>query len=365
MGSDRRSDEEARLRARLKELEAQQGSEDGPETTPPTAMRRKVGILLGLGIFFLPFVFAWVLLRRGYSSLARIVGFGWMALLLLALIANRGGGPLTPPVPQGSAEQAPSASTPLAEFQAKEHAMVQAELLCEGDYAVAFLANQGGDAVAGYRAAHEGEAACRETERALGKIRFGKPIPEEVSTRLNSALDACAKAEGLRGYALFLQSKVFNGERRASDIAAAEDADRVFREQRATCDNAYSAAAALGGFPKPGSAAAGTEAAARSADVANPPAGGSDAPQQTEADPAFPNPYPPAGTPADIRALLANEGRENEACRGGSGDDATMAACKRRDAYSAQLEARGWCYGEGASDGAHSFWAKCRGPTGR
>lgn len=41
---------------------------------------RKAGGVLGLGIFFIPMVFAWFLLRRGHSTFGRVVGFGWMAL---------------------------------------------------------------------------------------------------------------------------------------------------------------------------------------------------------------------------------------------------------------------------------------------
>jgi len=52
--------------------------------TAPT--KRNVGFLLGLGILFIPIVFAWFLLRNGHSLLARIVGFGWLALCVLAVV---------------------------------------------------------------------------------------------------------------------------------------------------------------------------------------------------------------------------------------------------------------------------------------
>lgn len=50
------------------------------QAAPP----RKVGILLGLGIFLLPFVFVWFLLRKGHSTLSRVLGFGWLGLVLIA-----------------------------------------------------------------------------------------------------------------------------------------------------------------------------------------------------------------------------------------------------------------------------------------
>jgi|CXWL01.1.fsa_nt_gi hypothetical protein len=46
--------------------------------------RRKFNPLLALGILFLPIFFVWFLLRRGHSTTARIVGFGWLTIFLLA-----------------------------------------------------------------------------------------------------------------------------------------------------------------------------------------------------------------------------------------------------------------------------------------
>ncbi len=42
---------------------------------PPT---RKVSILLGIGIFFIPLIFAWFTLRKGHSTLARVLSFVWL-----------------------------------------------------------------------------------------------------------------------------------------------------------------------------------------------------------------------------------------------------------------------------------------------
>lgn len=39
---------------------------------------RKTSILLIIGIVLMPIVFAWFLLRKGYSSIARVLGFGWL-----------------------------------------------------------------------------------------------------------------------------------------------------------------------------------------------------------------------------------------------------------------------------------------------
>lgn len=49
--------------------------------------QQKVGVLLGVGIFLLPIVFVWALLRSGHSALARALGFGWLALGILVVFA--------------------------------------------------------------------------------------------------------------------------------------------------------------------------------------------------------------------------------------------------------------------------------------
>lgn len=48
---------------------------------------RSVSILLGLGIFFMPYIFSWLTLRQGYSIKARVVSFMWMTVVLI-LIAS-------------------------------------------------------------------------------------------------------------------------------------------------------------------------------------------------------------------------------------------------------------------------------------
>lgn len=44
---------------------------------------RSVGILLGLGIFFIPIIFSWFTLRNGHSTLSRALSFGWLVLVAI------------------------------------------------------------------------------------------------------------------------------------------------------------------------------------------------------------------------------------------------------------------------------------------
>lgn len=54
-----------------------------PFNPPAPQANRKVSILLGIGIFLFPLIFAWFTLRKGHSTLAKVISFGWLALSLL------------------------------------------------------------------------------------------------------------------------------------------------------------------------------------------------------------------------------------------------------------------------------------------
>ena len=55
---------------------------------PQSNVKRKVGAALGIGILILPWIFAWFLLRRGYSVVARVISFSWMAIIILYAIGS-------------------------------------------------------------------------------------------------------------------------------------------------------------------------------------------------------------------------------------------------------------------------------------
>jgi len=83
-------------------------------TAPAATAPRKVGFLLGLGIFLLPIVFVWFLLRGGHSKLARIIGFAWFGLIMLAAFRPddkpQASDPAAPPRP--AAATAPPTTPP-------------------------------------------------------------------------------------------------------------------------------------------------------------------------------------------------------------------------------------------------------------
>lgn len=46
---------------------------------------RKVSLLLGIGIFFMPYIFTWFTLREGHSTFSRIVSFVWLIFFIILI----------------------------------------------------------------------------------------------------------------------------------------------------------------------------------------------------------------------------------------------------------------------------------------
>jgi len=47
---------------------------------------KKVGAWLGIGILFMPYIFAWVTLDKSYSDSARFISFGWFIFVIFRLL---------------------------------------------------------------------------------------------------------------------------------------------------------------------------------------------------------------------------------------------------------------------------------------
>ncbi len=60
---------------------------------------RRVGAGLAIGIFLMPVIFAWFLLRTGYTAGARIIAFGWLGLLVAVGVLGSGGSAPAPNTP--------------------------------------------------------------------------------------------------------------------------------------------------------------------------------------------------------------------------------------------------------------------------
>ena len=58
------------------------------QVQPAPAISRSVGFWLGVGIFLFPVVFVWFLLRQGHSTTSRVIGFAWLALMVVAMASG-------------------------------------------------------------------------------------------------------------------------------------------------------------------------------------------------------------------------------------------------------------------------------------
>lgn len=47
---------------------------------------REVSLFLFIGILFIPYIFSWFTLRKGYSNLSRILSFAWLFYLFYLTI---------------------------------------------------------------------------------------------------------------------------------------------------------------------------------------------------------------------------------------------------------------------------------------
>lgn len=86
---------------------------------------RQVGFLLGVGILFAPLFFVWFLLRQGYSTFARMMGFGWLvvAVVLVASLGQSNRGPVRDPDTGKTVADSPSGGS-LYEVTAAEYAQI-------------------------------------------------------------------------------------------------------------------------------------------------------------------------------------------------------------------------------------------------
>lgn len=53
-----------------------------------TTASRSVGLLLGIGILFLPMLFSWFTLRKGHSTKSRVISFCWLVFSLLIVVSG-------------------------------------------------------------------------------------------------------------------------------------------------------------------------------------------------------------------------------------------------------------------------------------
>jgi len=48
--------------------------------------KKSVGLLLGLGILFIPLIFSWVTLRKGHSTISKAIALSWLGFIIITYI---------------------------------------------------------------------------------------------------------------------------------------------------------------------------------------------------------------------------------------------------------------------------------------
>lgn len=92
------------------------------QTQPVFVVNRSVGFWLGMGIFLFPVVFVWFLLRQGHSDTSRVIGFAWLALVLVAMASGDRpvGKPATASSSQSQSAKVAAPVEPLIEVSAQQ-----------------------------------------------------------------------------------------------------------------------------------------------------------------------------------------------------------------------------------------------------
>ena len=84
--------------------------------------QRSVGFWLGLGIFLLPMIFAWFLLRQGHSTRSRFIGVAWLVIMLAAVLGHEGKGVASSTAAPNQPAKVAQKAQPLPEYSAQQMA---------------------------------------------------------------------------------------------------------------------------------------------------------------------------------------------------------------------------------------------------
>ncbi|HPS40223.1 MAG TPA: hypothetical protein PL124_12460, partial [Candidatus Cloacimonadota bacterium] len=65
-------------------IESQTRSTSVYHNDPP----KQVSVLLAIGIVIMPYIFVWVLLKKGYTDIARVVGFAYLLIFIVVTVST-------------------------------------------------------------------------------------------------------------------------------------------------------------------------------------------------------------------------------------------------------------------------------------
>ncbi|MBS0296426.1 MAG: hypothetical protein JSR45_08950 [Proteobacteria bacterium] len=207
---------------------------------------RRVSVLLGIGIFLLPIIFVWFLLRRGYSVTARVIGFGWLALCIVASVLSHGATPSLQA--NGGAEP----KTAQADFDRVNANFVAAVQPCEHGWTTVQPALKSGNVQDGYNIATTAKTACMTAWTGVNSVKFGDATPQPHRDKLNNDLNECSHAYLTKATALSGIAEVLNGDGKPSKVQQVQYEIASANEKVTSCLTNYAADAKAAGMKLPG-----------------------------------------------------------------------------------------------------------------
>lgn len=81
---------------------------------------RSVGFWLSLGILLFPVIFVWFLLRQGHSTTSRMIGFAWLALVLVGMATSERSPSQSVSISQRQPAKMVAPAEPLREISAQQ-----------------------------------------------------------------------------------------------------------------------------------------------------------------------------------------------------------------------------------------------------
>lgn len=62
-------------------------NQQNPAQNNPVVAQGRMTFLLAVGIFFMPYIFAWFTLREGYTVTSRVVSFVWLLIVVVGFMS--------------------------------------------------------------------------------------------------------------------------------------------------------------------------------------------------------------------------------------------------------------------------------------
>lgn len=129
---------------------------------------KRVGLLLGIGIFFIPYIFAWFTLQKGYSTQARAISLGWAGFIIMFYVITIATNPGWTTNPDLSSRSNSITNAESEEDMARKAAQEAANAAVEAARAAANEVSSIGNAA---DRSTTSKPSCSDTENELASVK--------------------------------------------------------------------------------------------------------------------------------------------------------------------------------------------------